>query len=68
MKDFELSDVIDLETLQTIQDAFSSATGMAALAVDLKHDVTKLSNPTEFCVKLTRGSREGYRRCNNCDL
>ncbi|MCI1981846.1 MAG: PocR ligand-binding domain-containing protein [Oscillospiraceae bacterium] len=68
MKEFELSDVIDVKTLQTIQDAFSSATGMAALAVDLNHDVTKLSNPTDFCVKLTRGSKEGYRRCNSCDL
>ncbi len=68
MREFELSDVIDFNTLQTIQDAFSKATGVAALAVDLNHDVTKLSNPTDFCVKLTRGSKEGYRRCNDCDL
>jgi ligand-binding sensor protein len=68
MKEIELSDVIDIKALQSIQDAFSSATGMAALAVDLNHDVTKLSNPTDFCVKLTRGSKEGYRRCNDCDL
>lgn len=68
MKEIELSDVIDSKTLQTIQDAFAKATGMAALAVDLNHDVTKLSNPTDFCVKLTRGSKEGYRRCNECDL
>ena len=68
MEELKLSDVIDFNTLQTIQDAFSKATGVAALAVDLNHDVTKLSNPTDFCVKLTRGSKEGYRRCNNCDL
>lgn len=68
METLNLSDVIDLDSLQTIQDAFSNATGMAALAVDLDHDVTTLSNPTDFCIKLTRGSKEGYRRCNNCDL
>lgn len=68
MKEIQLSDVIDFNTLQTIQDAFARATGMAALSVDLNHDVTKLSNPTDFCVKLTRGSKEGYRRCNECDL
>lgn len=68
MKDIKLTDIIDVTVLQSIQDAFAKATGMAALTVDLEHDVTLLSNPTNFCIKLTRGSKEGYKRCNECDL
>nr|WP_319489212.1 PocR ligand-binding domain-containing protein [uncultured Caproiciproducens sp.] len=68
MNDVKLTDVINTETLQKIQDAFAKATGMAALTVDLDKDVTKLSNPTDFCIKLTRGSKKGYERCNRCDL
>ena len=55
MADVKLLDLIDRETLQTIQDGFSNATGMAALTVDLDGPVTNLSNPTDFCMKLTRG-------------
>lgn len=63
-----LTDLIDARTLQNIQDAFSGATGMAALTVDLNGPVTELSNPTEFCMDLTRKSKIGAERCNQCDL
>lgn len=63
-----LLDVIDRQTLQSLQDAFAEATGMAALATDETGSVTRLSNPTEFCMSLTRKSPIGCERCNKCDL
>lgn len=63
-----LTDLIDAGMLQKIQDAFANATGMAALTVDLNGPVTRLSNPTEFCMTLTRGCPKGAERCNKCDL
>lgn len=63
-----LLDVIDRDTLQALQDAFANATGMAALATDATGAVTRLSNPTEFCMNLTRKSSTGCERCNKCDL
>ena len=63
-----LLDLIDRRTLQSLQDAFSDATGMAALATDDSGSVTELSNPTDFCMKYTRRSRVGCERCNQCDL
>ncbi len=67
MADIKLLDLIDRETLQSIQDGFANATGMAALTVDMDGPVTTLSNPTDFCMKLTRGSKLGFERCNQCD-
>lgn len=64
----ELKDFMDLKKLQEIQDNFSDATGLAAIAVG-KHGeyITEGSNFTDFCMKYTRGSEEGNRRCVKCD-
>lgn len=51
----KLTDLIDIRTLQEIQDGFAAATGMAALTTDADGvAVTKGSNFTDFCMKLTR--------------
>ena len=63
-----LLDVIDRHTLQNLQDAFAAATGMAAIATDKNGPITEGSNFTDFCMKLTRKSRTGADRCNQCDL
>lgn len=63
-----LKDIIDINFLQSIQDTFSDATGMASICVDLEGPVTTPSNFTEFCIDLTRSTKEGLRRCNECDL
>lgn len=68
MEEIRLTDVIDVNVLQAIQDAFAKATGVAAVAYDLDHEVTKISNPSQFCINLTRGCPEGYKRCSKCDL
>jgi Predicted sensor domain len=64
----DIRDFMDLDKLQMLQDKFSDATGLAAIAVDDKGEyLTKGSNFTDFCMKYTRGSEEGNRRCIKCD-
>lgn len=64
----QLKDFMDLSKLQQIQDDFSNATGLAAIAVGMDGEyLTKGSNFTDFCMKYTRGSQEGMRRCVKCD-
>ncbi len=64
----DIREFADLEQLQIIQDLFSDATGLAAIAVaaDGKY-ITKGSNFTDFCMKYTRGSELGAMRCIQCD-
>ncbi len=65
----KLADFMDMAQLQKIQDAFSDATGLAAIAVDNEGNyITKGSNFTDFCMKYTRGCSEGARRCQKCDV
>ncbi len=64
----ELKEFMDMNKLQSIQDAFSNATGLAAIAVGLNGEyLTEGSNFTTFCTKYTRGSSEGNKRCAKCD-
>lgn len=64
----KISEFMDLKTLQSIQDQFSDATGLAAIAVDAEGSyITKGSNFTDFCMRYTRNSQEGSRRCVKCD-
>lgn len=64
----DIRDFMDLEKLQVLQDKFSDATGLAAIACDDKGEyITKSSNFTDFCMKYTRGCAEGNRRCVKCD-
>lgn len=68
MGDIRLVELIDTELLQKIQDSFSSLTGMAALTTDKDGTpITKGSNFTDFCMKYTRQSAKGAKRCENCD-
>lgn len=64
----ELKDFMDMKKLQEIQNNFSEATGLAAIAVGKNGEyITEGSNFTDFCMKYTRGSKEGNRRCVKCD-
>ncbi len=63
-----IRDFMDMKKLQEIQDAFSDSTGLAAIAVGMDGKyLTEGSNFTDFCMKYTRGSAEGNRRCIKCD-
>ncbi|MCM1055580.1 MAG: PocR ligand-binding domain-containing protein [Bacteroides sp.] len=65
----KLTDLIDIEMLQRIQDAFGDMTGMAVVTVDENGaPVTRSSNFTDFCNKYTRTTEIGRRRCEACDI
>lgn len=68
MKDISLTDLMDVEFLQKMQDEFSSYTGLSALTTDENAmHVTKGSNFTSFCTNLVRKSKVGCGRCEECD-
>ncbi len=68
MAELLLTDLIDIELLQKIQDEFSKYTGVAALTTDAEgNPITKGSASTDFCMKYTRGSALGFQRCVECD-
>ncbi len=67
-REVTLTDLIDVETLQKIQDGFSNMTGMASLTTDAEGaPVTVGSNFSDFCMKYTRTSDVGCARCEQCD-
>ncbi|MDD4202705.1 MAG: PocR ligand-binding domain-containing protein, partial [Candidatus Omnitrophica bacterium] len=58
-----LSDLIDVDALQKIQDAFAYATGVASMILDLKGvPITKPSNFSEVC-NLIRKTEKGAQKC-----
>lgn len=68
MDNVRLTDLIDVSTLQEIQDGFARLTGMAALTTDENGNaVTQGSNFTDFCMNFTRRSSMGCSRCEECD-
>lgn len=68
LDNLKLTDLIDVDTLQKIQDGFANVTGMAALTTDADGvAVTRGSNFTQFCMDLTRKSGLGCQRCEKCD-
>jgi ligand-binding sensor protein/anti-sigma regulatory factor (Ser/Thr protein kinase) len=53
----KITDIIDVDVLQRIQDSFSAATGLAAVTVDYKgNPITEYSNFSEFCTCLRKNS------------
>lgn len=68
-QNINLKEIIDVQFLQKLQDTFSNATGVASITADADGNyITRQSNFTEFCIKYTRGSKEGLKRCCECDL
>lgn len=64
----ELRDFFDLKLLEQIMTDWSKATGMAAIAMDAHGEyITGEIGFTDFCMKYTKGSAEGMRRCLKCD-
>lgn len=63
-----LTDLIDAEMLQQIQDAFSDMTEMAGLSTDSRGiAITQGSSFHDFCMS-TRATEMGRRRCEQCDM
>ncbi|MBQ6806606.1 MAG: PocR ligand-binding domain-containing protein [Lachnospiraceae bacterium] len=67
-ENIRLVDLVKIETLQQLQDAFSNMTGMAALTTDeFGVAITKGSNFSDFCTLFTRQTNLGCSRCEKCD-
>lgn len=63
-----IADFFDLKLLEAILQDWSLATGMATIALDNNGKyISKEIGFTDFCIKYTRGSEEGMRRCLKCD-
>ncbi len=68
MKDLQLTELIDVNILQELQDSFSAYTGLAALTTDGNGGfVTEGSGFTEFCTNVVRQSPIGCKLCEECD-
>ena len=64
----EIKDFTDMVEFEKIMSDWATATGLATVAVgsDGKY-ISECYNFTDFCIKLTRGSKEGCARCEKCD-
>ena len=64
----EIREFADMDKFEDIMNNWAKATGLATVAVgtDGKY-ISGCYNFTDFCIKLTRGSKEGCRRCEKCD-
>ncbi len=63
-----IRDFVDLGELEALQEAWANATGLAAIFTDANGEyITGDYNFTDFCIKLTRGTAEGMRRCVDMD-
>ncbi len=63
-----IRDFFDLNLLEQIMRDWSTAVGMATIAVDNEGNyISSEIGFTDFCMKYTRGSAEGARRCIKCD-
>ena len=64
----KIEDFCDMSKFESIMDNWAKCTGLATVAVgaDGKY-ISECYNFTDFCIKLTRGSKEGCRRCEKCD-
>jgi ligand-binding sensor protein/sugar diacid utilization regulator/GAF domain-containing protein len=67
--DWRLTDLIDVSTLQSIQDTFARAFGIPTVIVDPAGvNATEITHRLGFCEDLTRTSASGGARCRECDL
>lgn len=64
----KIQDFCDMNKFEEIMATWAAATGLATVAVgDDGQYISECYNFTDFCIKLTRGSQEGCRRCVKCD-
>lgn len=64
----KIEEICDMEKFENIMSNWAKSTGLATVAVDADGNyISKCYNFTDFCIKLTRKSEEGRRRCEKCD-
>ena len=65
---WRLTDLISVETLQSIQDTFARAFGLPTVIIDTEGtNATNITHRVTFCEDLTRTSRIAGPRCTECD-
>lgn len=58
----------DMTKFEEIMKNWANATGLATVAVDSDGEyISDCYNFTDFCIKYTRGTEEGKKRCEYCD-
>lgn len=63
-----IQDFVNMDEFEAIMRNWANATGLATVAVDADGEyISQCYNFTDFCIKYTRGSKEGLRRCMKCD-
>ena len=66
---WQLTDLISVETLQSIQDTFARAFGLPTVIIDTSGtNATAITHRVTFCEDLTRTSPVAGPRCSECDL
>lgn len=64
----KIQDFCDMKKFNEIMANWANATGLATVAVGADGEyISDCFNFTDFCIKYTRGSSEGKRRCEKCD-
>ncbi len=64
-----LTDLVDVEVLQKIQDQLGTATDITAATVDLEGEmITIHSTPRRICLDIIRSVKEGREGCRQSDL
>lgn len=64
----KIQDFCNMEKFEEIMRNWAESTGLATVAVGADGEyISECYNFTEFCIDLTRGSKEGCRRCEKCD-
>lgn len=64
----KIQDFADMTKFEEIMSNWAKATGLATVAVGADGEyISECYNFTDFCIKLTRGSKEGCARCEKCD-
>lgn len=64
----KIQEFCDMAKFEEIMSNWAKSTGLATVAVgDDGNYISDCYNFTDFCIKLTRGSAEGCRRCEKCD-
>lgn len=62
--DYKFTDLFDLDEIQKIQNAFSSATGVASIITEIDGTpITKPSNFCSFCQEIVRKTETGLKNC-----
>lgn len=68
VENLSIKDLIDIDFLQRFQDNFAKSVGMASIASDnTGAPITEPSCFTDFCMKFTRASELGNKKCMECD-